>query len=669
MSLNGFVINGAQVNGSPAAGGIIATGEGTLVEIEQTVLILASGSIVEFEQEVVFLETGEGTLVTIEQLVQTQSSGTLVEFEQRVLNSAAVIPSHETRTGWDATVIIDGVITPQEQIHGKMTIVKTEGTSTLATFTLIPPTGIQDLDFYQGKSVTIDIHTNNTSTYRAFTGVVDIPDIDIIQQKITLRCTNRRKELINTTQQAVVPNIGHYNSAIFSEVDELSDELDQRLTTIPSSFDFDGTNQGVLTAWAPKSTPDFVLDDADIYYDTPDVEMSSRGRIVNTVNISFEYRYPRLWHKEVSYQWNAPYTNTGSACLIIGQGYSLTPRASIEAAVGAAGWVLKAPITYVDLPPNGFYRCGDATGYFTTIKTTVQTAAKRDASGNVVTDANGDPIPDGSARSQVTDLRYTFAGGAGWIATNRWAQDISEQYTLTVASSQSVAQYGVIEQDAQYGVDSLFNTDDWENYNEFNGAGGSYHIDADTNLVTFNSAVTTALQIASTTIEGSHRDTRVTLFRSIMPHLELSHTVEATADKISCKGKTRKITHTLDCNTGEAVTNLEIALSRATGSGSGSTLSPPTRPTDNPSIPTQLITLQNHFGIDPSTAAATAWNGMIGNSYTGPYGSGVRTSYPESFVVDAPAIGSIYRDQRILGKTQSYNVAIRNDSLVVNFND
>lgn len=676
MSINGFTLNSRSVNG-PALAPLI--GVGTLISFEQTVLIIGSGSLFEFEQDVQFLETGSGSLISLEQAVQSIASGSMIEFSQRVIDSS--IPSHESRTGWDALILVGGVQIPLDQVHGKLTVTKVEDSSTLATFTIIPPTGIQDLEAYQGKSVTIDISTNNTNTYRVFTGVVDIPDVDIIQQKITLQCTNRRRELINTTQQNVVPNIGFYNVDIFSEVDELASELDQRLTTVPQSFDFDGYNNGILTNWAPKATPDFVLDDADIYYRGPDVELSSRGRIVNTVNISFEYRYARLYHKEVSYQWNAPYTNTGSACLIIGQGYSLTPRSSIDAAARATGWLLRAPITYVDLPPNGFYRCGDANGYFTTIRTNVQTEAKREPSttdsegvvtlGAVITDINGNPVVDTSERSQVTDLRYTFAGGAGWIASKQWAQDISEKYTLTVASAQSVSQYGTIAEEASYGLDNAFNTDDWENPTEYvnRGLGSNYFINADTDEASFNNAVVTALQIASTKIVSSHRDTRVTLFRSIMPALELNHTVQATADKISCKGKVRQITHTLDVGTGEAVTNLQIALSRATGSGSSSTIAPPTRPTDNPALPSQLITLGNHFAQDPSSVAAQSWNGMIGNAYTGPYGSGVRTGFSESFVVDAPAISSALRDERVLGATQSYNVAIRNDSLTVNFDD
>jgi len=666
MSLNGFTLNSRIVNG-PALAPV--TGSGTLVSIEQNVVVIGSGSLFDIEQAVTFYEAGAGSLVSYEQSTRTTSSGQLITLAQRVLDLS--IPDHESRTGWDALIYVGGNLIPLSQVHSKISVVKTEDSSTLATFTIIPTTGVQDLDFYQGKSVTIDVRTNNNSSYRMFTGVVDIPDVDLIEQKITLQCTNRRRELINTTQAALVSTVGNYNKDIFSTPDELASELDQRLTTTPQSFDFDGYNNAELTSWAPKSVADYVLDDENIYYRGPDVEMSSRGRIVNTINISFEYRYPRLYHKEVSYSWNAPYTNTNSACLIIGQGYSLTPRASIEAAAQSTGWLLKAPITYVDLPPNGFYRCGDANGYFTTIKTNVQTTAKLDAQGNTITDANGDPVVDTSARSGTTDLRYYFAGGAGWIASKQWVQDMSEQYTLTVASSQSVAQYGTIEEEAGYGLSNDIDVAYWEdqNVNVDRGLGANYFINADTNRASYNSAIVTAIQIAKTKIESSHRDTRVTLFRSIMPHLELSHTVSATADKITCKGKVRYISHTLDVNTGEAVTNLQIALSRATGTSTGTTIAPPTRPTDNPTLPSQLITLGNHFAQDPSTTAAQSYNGMIGNAYTGPYGSGVRTSFSESFVVDAPAIGSALRNERVITKAQSYNVAIRNDTLTVDFND
>lgn len=662
-SVNTFAINERQINSS-----VIVTGAGTMVSVEQTVRIEGSGTFVQIEQEVQLLETGSGTMVSIEQLVEATASGSIVTIEQRVIDSSPAVPTHEQRTGWDATLLVGGVTIPLAEIHGNIMVTKTENSSSLLTVTMIPPTGVQDLDFWQGKAVTLDMHTNETSTYRVFTGVVDIPEVDIIEQKITLRCTNRRRELINTTLTTVVPNIGYYSSEIFNEADELAKELDDRLSTVPYSLDFDGYNNYRYIAWEPKSTADYVWDDADIYYATPQVELSSRGRIVNTINIDFEYRYPRIHNKEVQYSWTSPVQS--DVCLILVDGYSMTPRAAIESAIAATGWPLRGNVSYGDVPADGFYRCDILGTYaaFTTRRTTVSTTIKRDADGNAITGVDGNPVTE-TNRTSISDVRNLLAGSATWNATFRWAQDISEKFTLTVKSPQSVTQYGTIENDVVYGVESSYNTEDWENYTQYTDEGqGSltYAINKDTNLATFNSASVTAIRVASTKIISTHRDTRVRLFRSILPELELHHTVEATADKISCKGKTRKIIHTLNVNTGEAKTVAEIALSRATGSGSSSTLSPPTRPSDTLPSTTDSVTLGNHFGKDPTTEKAKQWNGMIGNAIL--YQSG-RTTYPESFVVDAPAIPGTQRDHRILTKAQTYNVEIRNDSLTVDFDD
>lgn len=65
MSLNDFALNGSMVDG----GKTLATGSGTLVNIEQDVQLRFGGS---------------GTLVTIEQDVRAKGSGTLVTIQQVV---------------------------------------------------------------------------------------------------------------------------------------------------------------------------------------------------------------------------------------------------------------------------------------------------------------------------------------------------------------------------------------------------------------------------------------------------------------------------------------------------------------------------------------------------------------------------------------------------------
>ena len=108
-----------------------------------------------------------------------------------------------------------------------------------------------------------------------------------------------------------------------------------------------------------------------------------------------------------------------------------------------------------------------------------------------------------------------------------------------------------------------------------------------------------------------------------------------------------------------------MTLSRVTGSGSDDVLSVPTRPSDNPAIPSQTVFLGNHFGEDPSTERAKSWNGFIGNKFLGAFGQGTfKTNFQISFVVDTPPISSGLRDERILSASQSYNVEVRNDPLV-----
>ena len=165
-------------------------------------------------------------------------------------------------------------------------------------FTIIPPLGLQNVESLTGKSVTMDVDTDE-GTFRIYTGIVDICDVDLIEKKITIHCTDRRTELINSTLGAVVPTIGIYSAIIFGrDPKDPADELAQRLTTVPLTVDFDAYGNYTLSNLAPKSTPDFVLTGSKIYYRDPKVEFTSRGRITNKVTIGFQYRRARLWHMQ-----------------------------------------------------------------------------------------------------------------------------------------------------------------------------------------------------------------------------------------------------------------------------------------------------------------------------------------------------------------------------------
>jgi len=637
--------------------------EGETISIEQTVGDSFSGEVISIEQTVEFSEDFSGVVISIEQTVEASFDGNVISIQQDIIDADPTILTRIDKFNWDLLLTVGGFTIPKDQITQSHDITKTSDNSHLLNIRIRPELGVQDITFYQGKSVTLDIETQ-TGITRVFTGIVDIPDIDALGETINLQCINKRQDLINSSLPTYLNNIGYYSDVVFSTPTDKAQEIAQRLETIPFSLELDSFNNFHLIAWEPKTSPDFILDDADVYRRDTQIKIASAGRIINKINVDLEYRFERNHHIQISYSWVSPIRD--APCLMLVLGYQMCRKDMIQSAVESVGWPLRGSISYGATTPDGVYRCSGGQVVWHNIISRTYEVQQTDASGVGVEDPDGNPIMT-TFSTGSTDMSNVFADSTSFILTNRWAQTISEKYSITVQSDQSIAQYGEIEQDEAHGVSDDYDSSQWENYTAYTnlGLGTTYFINRNDNIGVFNTATTVILQRAHTAILASHRDNKVTITRSLWPEIELHHTVELTLEKVATKGKVTNIRHAFNSGTGEAVTVVELTLSRVTGSGSDSTLSVPSRPSDTVTYNTTPIFLQNHFGKDPSTDAAQRWNGFIGNSVVGASRIGnASTNYPASFVVDTPQIPAGLRNEKILTASQNYNVAIRNDSLV-----
>lgn len=668
--LNDYGLNEASAFSAIGSGLIISIeqnvqeteGPGALISIEQNVSYIGSGEEISIEQDVELRITGSGQLVSFEQEIKSTQSGEIITIEQSVISPSQ--STHLNNNGWMATVVVGGYEIPSSQIHGAIEIERGEGTASSLVVTLIPGTGAQDLDFYRGKAITCDVATSD-GNFRIFTGTVDIPEINIIEKKITLVCTDRRTERINAQLPGFVGTIGYYSTYIFEDSDSAAEELEFRLTTIPYSLDFDAYGNYNFTAWAAKAVADYTLDDSVVYYSEPKVELTSRSNITNKEIITFQYRYNRLHQTERTFTWTAPFYN--SFCTFASWSASMTFRDMIRGAITSAGWPLKTDVTFTPIFNTGWYSCVGGWVLWSTTAVSGYTTIVKDKDGNAVRDAQGNVVTEGHITGG-TDFSNLYCLGATWVASTRWAQTATEEYTLTVQAPQSQAQFGNVEKLRFYAQQDDVDVADWENYTSYSNVGGggtTYYINKDVDRNGFNYAVITALNISKTAILESHRDTKVYIQRNIWPQVDLRHTVAIDTTTLQAKGKVFKINHKLDVNSGEDITSLTLILSKSTGSASDSTLSLPTAPTDTITLDTGTITLGNHYGEDPTTEAAAQWNGYIGNRI--PDGQFDRTSYQEQFIVDVPEIPQYVRQEKVLTSSQTYNVEIPNDTLTVVF--
>lgn len=666
--LNGSALNSAALNASTSVS-IIASGtlislsqdnvaiaSGTFASLAQSIGLQATGNLVELEQFVRVYVVAQGPVVTLSQQVLQAASGSVILLEQRI----AELSTRISRTGWDATLSVAGRIIPTNTITGQINIQRSENNASLMDVTLLSTAGVQTIEFLQGKPVFLDVHTS-AGTHRLYTGVVDIPEIDLIDRKITLKCTDKRTEQINSQLRNVIANIGFFSPLVFPDIKDVADELEQRLTTTPVSVDFDSYGNYTLTSLFPKATADFVLDDNEVYYRDPEVQLSSRGRIINKVNIKFEYRYQRLHHVVRSFEWRSPIAD--SISLLLRDAYSMTFRTAISSAIEAAGWPIQGTINFTPIWQSGWY---SGIGW-STVRFSGTTTPALDSDGVQLKDSAGNFVFT-TQKSSVTDFGPMYAMAASWQATTRFAQTITEKATLVVTAPQSIAQFGEIISDESFSSEDSFDVTVWEDYSVYNNTGngsGSYNFDQDANRAGMNSAQVTVLNKARTTILRSHRDTKVSFSKFLWPQIDLRHTVELTTDVLQTKAKVYSISHMLDVLNGEAVTSVSLALFKSQGSASDTSFAPSSKPVDSVTYSSQVITLGNRFGEDPNTIAAQEWNGYIGNRI--PNSSLFRTQFSEQFIVDTPAIADSLRNERVLAANSSYTVSIPNDILIITF--
>lgn len=669
-----------QVFTSATGGGVIAKFEqnvvhnepaSSLAAFEQVIQIAGGGVIAQFEQTIHLRGTGGGIVAQFEQNVSVQGGGTVAAFEQTIIDAFNL---QLQSLGWDLVLSIGGVQIPANRIMGDLSVTRHEGDASLMNVTLKPLPGVQDITFYQGKSVTLDVATAADGVHRIYSGKVDIPEIDLVNERYILQCTNTRKELNNSLSRTFVEGVGWYSEAVFSESEDQDEELQKRLETVEASLDYDGYNTPHLTDWEPKAAPDYVLGDSDIYRRTPDVKVTSRGRIVNRIDVELGFNYQRLRHRERNFSFDSDL----SACLY--DAWGLPPTVEmLRGAVDSSGWYLRPDsLETVGLDPSGVYRCFGVDVIWSTKSGNVSVQIKKDDDGNVVTDSFGNPQYEITSRTQ-TDIQNVYANSATWKAAKRWSQNISERITVSVQSPQSIAQYGEVIKRNSFGVESTYEESKFADIEAYESipeeftqtANGDWVYDADNEGTAYRDwrdMVQTAVRRAVVEIRKTHRDNTVTLQLPLRPEFDLRHTIEITATKLRCKGKIKSLQHSFNIKDRFASTEIVVALSRAAGSPPADGSLVVVRPAiTDPAVTPGTIRFGTH-DIPLNGEQDLEWNGYIFKVLADPSTlAPIGFKNPVSLIIDTPDIEDESRDTREVNAFPTEQIGIRNDLLEVEF--
>ena len=507
---------------------------GTVYSIGQTIGLSRSGALLSIEQAIDLRLSGSGPILTIQQQTQSQGTGSLLTIGQRVrVPFVPSVPEPE----YEFEVIVGNQVIDHKYLVGQIVVTREESSAALAEINLQPPKGSQGVENYMGRNVIINVTTTATgSTARLFTGRVDIPEIDLIGQRIKLRCSDVRSERNNGLSRAFVTGIGVHDPIVFGSPVEQNREIEDRLQTVTAALDYDAAGNVTYTQWQPKATPDKVLTNADVYLRQPTVELMPRGRAVNVFKADFQYRYARQNQRRTTRFWRHPISFGVCEWLRVGAP-PLVPMDSLKGSLGESNFVRQA------LPRQGEYRCtinGEPRVFNFQITNCVGVASEyeRDESGEIVKDAEGNSKI--SVQSVCIDDTERYAATASGTTTERWEQTITENSSLQISAPASVNYYGAIEYSRTYATEDERKRSD-----------------------TTAKVLRLIRDMARSKILGSHRGSYVTFQDKFRPDIDLRHTIEVDTRKIKAKGKCYRVRHVYDCTDRWADTEIQVVLSRS----------------------------------------------------------------------------------------------------------
>ena len=548
---------------------------------------------------------------------------------------------------WGVRVLLGGSDVTAS-VTGTIDIEAEESAARIAEFTLIP-SGVIDVNDWIGKAASIDFLTYDAAGAtltddRLFTGVVALPVYSMQESNVVFRCTDSLQERFEgmTYPDILSELTGYYHSSSFGDPVDGWQYAEDVLSTVPKGFDLnsDGVT-GVLTEWEAKATPDYSLTESDIIADSLSIDLANRRDIFNKITIDFDYRFSRSCHREHDYSWVIP---SWDFCTYYADSHDLPNREMVTQAADGTGWAVQGVISFGELPDSGSPMCG------------------------------GSPV----VWIIHPDLQDQLVTSAGWTAIKRWSQTVTETYTLTIQAPQSITHFGEIALTDSGSYTTEYDDSSWESSDDTatptsatQNAINDWIIERADRTESDN-AITTKLNYKATSVLKAHRENYVTWEMPLLAEAERSKTfyVNAlTADGrgVEAKGKCYKITHELDIDTGSAVSEIVIAVSK-TGTSTPptpDTLIQPSAPSTVPAIsaPASSTPLQTQLGGKTASPAFDVnKDGFAGNYTAQDYAAEI---YPFQFRADSYDIEDEARNE-ITGTTvQNYNIVIPDETLVI----
>lgn len=519
---------------------------------------------------------------------------------------------------WTAIVTL-AAVDVSDQVVGEIRIEAEEGSARIADLTLKLPaeTGFTIADWV-GQVLTIDIADVSSGSAaavsRLFTGVVDTPALAFVQRTVSLRCTDNLQNVLEAMTlveiDAAIPS-SYISPVIFDRAARGWSRAQDRLSTIPAALEFTPAGVLRLTNWAPKEVADLAFTESHVLEESVAVSLASRSQLINLVAIDFGYRFPRV--KAEGYTLTFSYVDETSFAAYVTPGNWFLQRRAVEEAIKGAGGTIES-ISYTPLP-------------------------------NV-------PIASWVPGQYDSLLCMGFTAVVGFD----YAQQIEEQFAITVSAPESIATVGVltdrlsgaligeyppivaVESSMTLYKNAIIGVPPQDTAPVVAGFTNSAEVTltADTDRAAAAAAIETLIATAKVRIHGAHRLNSVTAAVALNPSIDLDQTIEISVTGVQARGKCRALTHRLSPDAGTAITEFEIAICAMAGTG----VTHPETPTASPD------------GSEPSVNALT-------ESPTIVFNGGVEEDH--TITITFPQVAESERDRATIPIVAAYDAPITED--------
>ena len=462
------------------------------------------------------------------------------------------------------------------QVVGDILVEASEGAARIAELTLRPPAATTfAVSAWCGARITIDVADNSTGTpryaTRLFTGVVDVPTINLATRTIALRCTDDLQGIVEAmSNAALLALIGGYESpAVFSPTAIGWPYAQDRLSTVPSALDISPEGAVRVTPWAAKSVADLDLDQTLVLENTIAVQIADRSGLVNEIQVEFDYRFPRLKSETHALSFTAV-DMSGFAAYVLAGSFFLQ-RDQVKSAISAAGGTIET-ITYEPLPNSiiavgaGYWSPGP---YDSTLCMGFAASVSFDHSQKIE-EQHRIVVSNALSVAAVGQRRETLHGALEGVYPDLLAVE-----TSILLHKKEIS--GVPPPDVAVSLEGKTNT-------------AETTLTPETDRAAANAAMIALIAVAKTRILASHRRSAVSASVPLIPAIDVDKTLHVTADGVDAKGKCASVTHRLSTDNGAALTEFSLAICSLAGVGVTHASTPTAAPTGTTVAATPIAT-------------------------------------------------------------------------------